>query len=219
MALNVSITELQPFMHPCPDLESTWLRVHFYYTCIVSIYLGMVILPVSGAFTAIWLLCRCCPHPEETLMLYEEGILEDINRRNRLIFLKTETKIVVIYLLLASVCTWVFDIGPINSMRLTRWIIEAFFFPWIVSVTIMVDYFDLVMGGSGHRNPSLITPGLFLFKFSQLVAMRYAELFPSSRLNDLQTLLFYHFCAAPGVHRIPADHPMKPFLSRLKPFI
>ena len=219
MDFNASITELQPLMHPCPDLESTWLLVHFYYTCLLSIYLGMIILPLYAVSFVIWVFYWCRYYLEVPLIPTEEGTLEEIIRRHRLMFLKREATIGVIYALLASVCTWLFGIGPINAMRLTRLTIEAFCFPWMLSIIIVADYFDLVIGETTESNPPLVTPGLYLLKFSQLVVMRYAELFPSSRLNDLQTLLFYHFCAASGVHQIPADHPMKPFLRRLKRLI
>jgi hypothetical protein len=100
-------------------------------------------------------------------------------------------------------------------MRLTRWIIEALFFPLVLLQSIALHYFDRIIGEPISRNPSVGTPVLLLHKFSQLVLMRYAELFPSSRLNDFQTLIFYRFCAASGGHQIPADHPMKAFLQPL----
>ena len=219
MDFNTSITELQSLMHPCPDLESTWLLVHFYYTCLLSIYLGMVILPLYAVFIVIWVLYWCRYYLEAPLIPTEEGTLEEIIRRHRVMFLKRETTTAAIYVLIASVCMWLFDIGPINSMRLTRLTIEAFCCPWMLSITIVADYFDLIIGETTESNPALLTPGLYLLKFFQLVVMRYAELFPASRLNDLQTLLFYHLCSASGAHRIPADHPMKPFLRRLKRLI
>jgi hypothetical protein len=56
---------------------------------------------------------------------------------------------------------------------------------------------------------------LFLHKFTQLALMRYAEVFPSSRLNDFRTLIFYRFCAVSAGHQIPEDHPMKHHLKSL----
>lgn len=215
MEINASTTELQSSLHPCPYLESTWLIVHFYYTCLLSIYLGMVILPTYGFCFLISLLYGTSDNPYESLFPAEAGTYEEITRRHRLIFLKREVLFLVIYLLISTVCTWMFDIGSINSMRLTCWIIEVFFFPLMLLHTIGVRYLDRLTGQQIPRNLSVQTPVLFLHKFTQLALMRYAEVFPSSRLNDLRTLIFYRFCAASAGHQIPEDHPMKPFLKSL----
>ena len=55
---------------------------------------------------------------------------ESNDSTQRLMFLKREAAIVVTYLLMTLFWTWVFDMGPINSMRLTRWIIELFSTPY-----------------------------------------------------------------------------------------
>ena len=126
-----------------------------------------------------------------------------------MMFLKREAAIPVIYFLITLIWTWLFDIGPINSMRLTRSIIEVFFLPWSLLTSISERYTDLMLGERFLRDPSVKTPLMFLMKCFQLVAMRYAELSPPSQLNHLQAHIFYQICAAPGGHQIPEDHPSK----------
>jgi hypothetical protein len=116
MALNVTMTELHPFT----DLKSTWLLVHFYYTCILSLFLIIYGATPLLSGSAVWLFYRCHHYSDATVFPYEEGTFEEITRRHRLAFLKRETAVVVIYLLITLIWTWMFDIGPINSMRFTR---------------------------------------------------------------------------------------------------
>jgi hypothetical protein len=56
----------------------------------------------------------------------------------------------------------------------------------------------------------------FILKLSQFAATRYAELYPSSQFNDLQTLIFYRLCEPPGGHHVPKNHPLRPFLKRVQ---
>jgi hypothetical protein len=163
---------------------------HFYYSCILSTFLTMCIMPIYLFWFLIRLLYLCRHYPNESHFPAEVGAFDEIIRRNRLMFLKRETVIVVAYLLVTLFWTWLFDIGPINSMRVTRWIIELFSTPYRLLQYIVLHYIDLMIGERTRHDlsvlaPVLLAPSVLLLKFSQLVLMRYAELFPSSRLNDL----------------------------------
>lgn len=213
MSLNASMTEFQPSMPPCAHLESTWLRVQFYYSFLVSIYLGLFAWTFTPVYNVIWFVyLRHRPCPGEPLIFNDEDTFQVIIRRYGLVLLKRETSSLVIYLLIASVCKRVFDIGLINSMRLTRWIIEMFCCPWTLIMDNGLVGSQLMVGNSIQGDLTIVISTWRLHKLSQLVWMRYTELFPSSQLNDLQTLIFYRLCSASAGHQIPEDHPMKSLL-------
>ena len=213
MSLNVSMTEFQSSMPLCAHLESTWLRVQFYYSFLVSIYLGLFAWTFTLLYNVIWLVyLRRHPCPGEPLIVNDEDTFQVIIRRYGLVLLKRETSSLVIYLLIWSICTWVFDIGLINSMRLTRWIIEMLCCPWTVIMSIALLGSQLMLDNSIRGDLPIVISTWRLHKFSQLLWMRYAELFPSSQLNDVQALLFYRLCPSSAGHQIPEDHRMKSFL-------
>ena len=210
MSLNVSMTEFQPLMPPCAHLESTWLRVQFYYSFLISIYLGLFASTLILVYTTTWLVyLRRRPCPGEPLIVNSDETPQVTMRRYAWGLLTRETSSLVIYLLISSICTWMFDIGLINSVRFARWIIEMFFCPWRLIMNIGMLGIHLILGNSIQGYLPIAISTLCLHKFSQLVWMRYAELYPSSQLNDLQTLLFYCVCPESTGHQIPKDHPMK----------
>ena len=216
MANNVSTSDFETLLYSCADLKSTWLLVHVLYTCLLSFYLSIFIITLYLNCVLLWLFYRSYRHLNETFIPDDGGIVERIIRRYRLTVIKWETATAFTYLLLTLTWTWLFDIGQITSMRLTRWIIEAFLLPWASICVILENYVGRMSDGLTQEDALMQMPLLLLVKFIQLVSMRYAELVPSSQLNDFQTNIFYRFCPVSTGHQIPEGHPIRPFVKSVQ---
>jgi hypothetical protein len=118
------------------------------------------------------------------------------------------------------VCTFLFTVicntGPTNWMALSRWMIEALIFPWTLFLLLSEHYVGLNDDILADPGPWVEVKISATIKVVQFVVMRYADICLSSRLNDLQTLLFYRLCHAPNLHHVPDNHPMRAWLKSVQ---
>ena len=83
------MTELQLFMHPYAHFESTWLRVQFYYSFLVSLYLGVFVWIIIFVNTVILVVNSSRrPFSGDSVIVNDEERFQVIILRYGLVLLK-----------------------------------------------------------------------------------------------------------------------------------
>jgi len=124
---------------------------------------------------------------------FYEG-LEDTRIHRFLMFIMFEFALIFTYIFGALICRWILNIGPITPMAFNRWIIEACYAPMIVEIVVYVLFrypfieCPNVVSASFHAHFAWVIR-LFLFLIT-----RYAEFYPSARLNNVQFRTFHITC-------------------------
>ena len=119
-----------------------------------------------------------------------------------------EVRLTLTYVSVAFVLTRTLSSRAINWITIARWFMEAYLIP----CTLMtIASFHLGIGLMYFFDSDLkdFSPFIHTTKGSLFVLVRYAELHLSSRVNDYQASIFYHFCNELDLHCIPEYHHLQ----------
>jgi hypothetical protein len=194
----MTVGNMEQFEYSCRDDASLWLSVHLGY-------LFMILIPISSAVSFLypiiwkmWMLWRRCffgygqIDEEEELNIEEE--FDDTLPCNFTRIFMIEVKLTLIYIIIAVILTYTLNIGPVTQMRITRWIIEAFYAPMSIFI---IWHLNFVYRSGEHLyiyDSTSYTQFTSVIKLIIFVLVRYMELYPSSRLNNRPIDLFYGHC-------------------------
>jgi hypothetical protein len=197
----------------CNQTISSWLFLHLCYVWYLTIRLVFPLvmsLVVIGQY--LWTWCRCDHRHIEDFSVYEQSYSR-LDRFCR--YILYEVRLMLTYVIIAFAWTWLMSNRSIHWFTISRWFIEASLIPFTLMTTVAVSLdfgylhffdFDLI----------LISPFIYTMKGILFVLLRYAELHPSSRVNDHQIFVLYQFCNKSDLHHIPHQHGLRQLMYRLE---
>ena len=193
----------------CGNTIWPWLFLHLCYTWLISLY---VILPLAVTLMLLndrfWRWYGGDHYYDDDFSAYELNHSTSHTLRR---YVRREVQLILVYLCLAFVFTWLTSHRKVNWITLARWLIEAAWTPHII-LTLVSTYADMIYNRLITFDMPDIATTIYLIKGTVFVWMRYAEWNPSAELNDFQTFFFYQFCNELGLHRRPYDHRLRRFM-------
>lgn len=220
--VNPIVTQETGYHYSCRDTIFTWLLVHFFFTWCITI--AVLHIPIISSVTVVALISMVGAIRSE----YFYGVLAPDIRRNRrsidtsrrvMKFVLHEIKWIIFYVFAAVPFKLVTESGPIRSMTLACWLIEAFFLPDAIYSAAVGSYLNWQPDHFYTNDRELRSMYILLIRGPVFLVMRYAEMHPSSAINDYKTFFFYFLCDTPGLHHIPEKHRLRPHLRHVESWV
>ena len=207
-------------LYSCVSSNLTSLFLHLCYTWFVT--LCILFVPVAlfihlGQF--LWTLFRLYDADDqanaEQLFLIEEE--HSTNNRIRQ-YLLDEVQLISVYVSLAFLFRRMMMSNPsVHWVIISRWMIESSFLPYTLCHVVFLVYVEDWDGSYSIESGCSVTSFFFTFilKGTLFLWMRYTEFYPSSRLNDCQTFIFYYYCGRSNTFHVPNNHLLRGLLPRV----
>jgi hypothetical protein len=198
----------------CDQTISFWLFFHLCYVWYITLFiLFPLVTPLVAIEQYLWTWYRCDRRRIEDFSVYERSNSR-LDRFCR--YIHYEVRLMFTYVSVAFALTWLMSNRSIHWMTISRWFIEASLIPYTL-ITIVAVYlnFQSVYFFFDFDLP-LFSPYIYTMKGTLFVLLRYAELHPSSRLNNYQLFVLYQFCHKSDIHRIPRQYGLRQLMYRLE---
>lgn len=205
----------EQILSTCGNTISSWLFIHFCYTWFVtSQVLFAPVLLASILTDTLWTWNR---HNQQQQQVEDFSIFERDYSRSAEIrqYFFHEIRLTFTYVSFALLFTLLVNHRPIHVIKIFHWLIEATLIPMTL-LFILGVYFDRIDDYIIDLNCRLTSLLVYMLKGTLFLWMRYSEYYPSSILNDVQTLFFYAFCNKSQLHRMPVDHFLRNSFYRLE---
>ena len=177
----------------CISNMKIWLVVHFMTTWLVEHLLLCFLIPPY--FIMVLFFHRYWGHFTDVIDSYLADIFDLDRYSSMIIVLKSEMKLIFVYVYLAFLCTW---LGLVNSnstvtyLSFLRWLIEASLLPQ-VSIISLFFYFLTQQLEFCHEYYALYVCKVFI-KIPKFILMRYVESQSDLFINTYQAFLFKVLC-------------------------
>lgn len=201
----------EQLLSSCGQTSSSWLFLHLCYVWFLTIF---VIFHLLGLLLIIaeylWTWCAFDHSRIEDFSVYERGDsrLDQFYR-----YALFEVRLIFTYVSVAFIFTCLMKKQSIHWNEICRWFIEASMVPYTL-ITIAGVHLGIGDQYFCHDDLTFISPVIYMMKGILFITVRYAELYPSSIVNDYQTFIFYYLCNKSGFHHMPDHHNLRKFLYR-----
>ena len=201
----------EQLLSSCGQTSSSWLFLHLnyvWYLTILVLFPLVLLLAIIAQYLCIWR-----PFDQERVENFSVYERRD-SRLDRLYrYILYEVRLMFTYVSVAFVFTWLLSNRSIHWIQISRWFIEASMIPFTL-MTIAGVYIGIGDIYFCDCDLTLISPFIYTMKGILFIMVRYAELHPSSIVNDYHTYFFYYMCNKLEFHHIPDHHSLRQFLYR-----
>ena len=196
----------EQLLSSCGQTSSSWLFLHLCYVWHLTIF---VVFPIVGSLVSIGICLWAC-YP------FDHGFIEDFSEYERgdsqldriCRYILYEARLTLTYVSVAFVFTWLMNNRSIHWNEICRWFIEASMIPFTL-MTIAGVHLGIGDEYFLDYDLPLISQAVYMMKGILFIMLRYAEIHPSSTINDHQTYIFYYICDKSEFHHMPDHHSLR----------
>lgn len=200
----------EQLLSSCGHTSWSWLLLHLQYTLVVSsciLQVPTALLFYFGKY--LWVRYqRAGDQHVENFSVDEQDHSRSGTFRRCMI---DDMQSIFFYIFVAFFFTCLVDNRAIEPVTIARWLIEASWMPYTL-LTMSFIYANFSAESLVVIDLPFTPPLRHMIKVNLFVWMRYTELHPSSKLNDIRTLFFYIFCDNFRLHQMPDSHWLRQFI-------